>query len=94
MILGSESDACFQRTLMSLEIFSPIWSYVNENKKKSKINKYFEKKNGLEIGIGTCHRASLKFRRQNVYKPDRSWFNNFNRLFCMTMAGIQLPDTT
>ncbi len=39
------------------EIFSPIWSHVNENEKNIVKNEKFEKqkKNGLEIWwIGTC----------------------------------------
>ncbi len=44
---------------MSFEIFTPIWSYINENEKKIVKNQEFKilknKKNGLEIWwIGTC----------------------------------------
>ncbi len=44
---------------MSFEIFSPVWSHVNENEKKFVKNQKFKifenKKNGLEIWwIGTC----------------------------------------
>ncbi len=34
---------------MSLKFFSPIWSYVNENEKKSKMQNFEKQKKNLEI---------------------------------------------
>ena len=55
MIFGSESECgCVLSEEKTLEIFTPVWSYVNENeKKKSRIIKKFKilrnNKNGLEV---------------------------------------------
>ena len=76
-IWGSESVMCFQRRCR-LKVFSPIWSYVNENEKKKLRMQNFEKqkKNGLEIMVTKFsvslldsssavqqHKAELKIRK-------------------------------